>query len=110
MKRSSQHRVQTPQKGLSASGRSPGVRTRSRHRRRSWRTRSMVVRVMRGRLLMGAAVLGKSMPSRRVHQVVPQVVRQTRVVIMQHWTRNRTILRGTRNRHDPGLFQMNTVV
>jgi hypothetical protein len=27
MKRSSQHRVQTPQKGLSASGRSPGVRT-----------------------------------------------------------------------------------
>jgi hypothetical protein len=110
MKRSSQHRVQTPQKGLSASGRSPGVRTRSRHRRRSWRTRSMVVRVMRGRLLMGAAVLGKSMPSRRVHQVVPQVVRQTRVVIMQHWTRNRTILRGTRNRHDTGLFQMNTVV
>jgi hypothetical protein len=70
----------------------------------------MVVRVMRGRLLMGAAVLGQSMPSRRVHQVVPQVVRQTRVVIMQHWTRNRTILRGTRNRHDPGLFQMNTVV
>jgi hypothetical protein len=94
MKRSSQHRVQTPQKGLSASGRSPGVRTRS-----------MVVRVMRGRLLMGAAVLGKSMPSRRVHQVVPQVVRQTRVVIMQHWTRNRTILRGTRNRHDPGSFK-----
>jgi hypothetical protein len=86
MKRSSLHRVQRSQKGRYASGRSPCASTRNLHRRRSWRTRSMAAFVMRGRLLMGAAVVGNSMPSRGVHQVVPQVVPQIRVVIVQDKT------------------------
>ncbi len=129
MKRSSLHRLQTPQRGLYTYGRSHLARIRSLHRRRSWRTRGMAALVMSGLLLMGAAVLGKSMPSRGERHVVPQVVQQTRVVIVQdetlppvlqriaqceshgqHWTRNGTILRGTRNRHDTGLFQINTLV
>jgi hypothetical protein len=89
----------------------------------------MVALVMSGLLLMGAAVLGMSMLSRGAHQVVPQVVQQTRVVSVQdetlppmlqriaqceshgqHWTRNGKLLHGTRNHHDTGLFQIKTVV
>jgi hypothetical protein len=116
MKRSSLHRAQTPRKGRYASGLSAG-------------TRGMVALVLSGLLLIVAAVFGTSMPSKGAHHIVPQVVQQTRVDIVQdetlppvlqriaqceshgqHWIRNRTILRGTRNRHDTGLFQLNTVV
>jgi len=89
----------------------------------------MMALVMSGLLLVGAVVLGTSMPSRGTHQVVPQVVRQTRVVIVKdetlppvlqriaqceshghHWTMNGKVMRGKRNRHDTGLFQINTIV
>jgi len=89
----------------------------------------MMALVMSGLLLVGAVVLGTSMPSRGTHQVVPQVVQQTRVVIVkdetlppvlqriaqceshgQHWTMNGKVMRGKRNRHDTGLFQINTIV
>ena len=129
MKRSSLHRLQTPQKGLYAYGRSHLARLRSLYRRRSWRTRAMVVLVMSGLLLMGAAVFGTSMLSRGAHQVVPQVVQPTGVVIVQdatlppvlqriaqceshgqHWTRHGKLVRGTRNHHDTGLFQINAVI
>jgi len=89
----------------------------------------MMALVMSGLLLVGAVVLGTSMPSRGTHQVVPQVVQQTRVVIVkdetlppvlqriaqceshgQHWTMNGKVVRGKRNRHDTGLFQINTIV
>jgi len=89
----------------------------------------MMALVMSGLLLVGAVVLGTSMPSRGTHQVVSQVVQQTRVVIVkdetlppvlqriaqceshgQHWTMNGKVMRGKRNRHDTGLFQINTIV
>lgn len=129
MKRSSLHRLQTPQRGLYVYGRAYRARLRRRHCTRSWRTRGIVAFGLSGLLLMGVVVLGTSMSSRGTPQVVPQVVQQTRVVIVkdealppvlhriaqceshgQHWTKNGQILRGTRNRHDTGLFQINTVV
>jgi hypothetical protein len=129
MKRSTRHRLQTPQRGLYAYGLSYLAGTRGLHRRRSWRTRGMVALMLSGLLLMGAAVFGTSIPSRGAYKVVPQVVQQTREVMVQdetlppvlqriaqceshgqHWTRHGTILRGTRNRHDTGLFQINTLV
>jgi hypothetical protein len=129
MKRSWLHRLQPPQRGLSAYGRSHRIGTHGLHRRRSYRTRGMMALVMSGLLLVGAVVLGTSMPSRGTHQVVPQVVQQTRVVIFkdetlppvlqriaqceshgQHWTRDGKVMRGKRNRHDTGLFQINTIV
>jgi hypothetical protein len=129
MKRSTLHRLQIPQRGLYAYGLSHSAGTRGLRRRRSWRTRGMVALMMSGLLLMGAAVLGTSMPSRGAHHVVPEVVQHTRVVIVkdetlppvlqriaqceshgQHWTRDGKLLRGTRNRHDTGLFQINVIV
>ena len=129
MKRSSLHHLQTPPRGLYAYSRSHLARLRSLHRSRSWHTRGLVALVMSGLLLMGAAVFGTSMLSRGAHQVVPQGVQPTLVGLVtdetlppvlqriaqceshgQHWTRNGKILRGTRNRHDTGLFQINTIV
>ena len=121
MKRSSLHRLQPPQRGLYAYGRSHRAGTRGLHRRRSYRTRGMMALVMSGLLLVGAVVLGTSMPSRGTHQIVPQVVQQTRAAAVlhflcsrgsagEHWTMNGKVVRGKRNRHDTGLFQINTIV
>jgi hypothetical protein len=129
MKRSARHRLRTPQRGLYAYGMAHPAGSHGFHRRRSWRTRGMVALVMSGLLLMVAAVFGTSTLSRGAPQVVPHLGQQTRVVIVkdetlppvlhriaqcesngQHWTRNGKILRGTRNGHDTGLFQINTVV
>src|SRR5262249_37989172 len=85
--------------------------------------------VMCGLLFMGAITLGMSMPSGGTHRVVPQVVQHSRVVIVkaetlppvlqriaqceshgQHWARNGKVMRGKRNPHDTGLFQINTIV
>ena len=67
MKRPSLHRLQPPQRGLYAYGRSHRAGTRGLHRRRSYRTRGMMALVMSGLLLVGAVVLGTSMPSRGTH-------------------------------------------
>ena len=129
MQRSSLHRSQTPPRGLYVYSRSHLARLRGRHRSRSGRTRALMVLVMSGLLLMGTAILGMSLLPKGAHQVVPQVVQETQVVMVkdetlppvlqriaqcesrgQHWTRHGKLLRGTRNRHDTGLFQINAVV
>jgi hypothetical protein len=74
-------------------------------------------------------VLGKALPSREAPSALPQVVQQTRVVLVkedtlppvmqriaqcesrgQHFTKDGQVVRGKRNPQDTGLFQINAVV
>ena len=73
--------------------------------------------------------MGKAAPLRDEPRLVPEVVQQPAVVVVQeeplppvlqriaqcesrgqHWTRQGKVTHGTRNPHDTGLFQINTVV
>ena len=108
-----------------------GLSQRTRHprRRRSWRTRGMVALVISGILLLVAAILGTALPSRGAPSTISHVVQHTRVILVKddtlppvmqriaqceshnrHFTRAGKVLRGQRNPHDMGRFQINAVV
>jgi len=89
----------------------------------------MVFLMISGMLLIMGAVLGKAVQPREARSTVPYVVQHTRVVIVkddtlppvmqriaqcesrsQHFTKDGKVVRGKRNPHDMGLFQINTVV
>ena len=101
-----------------------------RLRRPVWKWQGgMVCLAMGGMLLILGTVLGKIVPPRAEHRIIPQVVQHTRVIIVQddslppvlqriaqcesrgqHFTRDGQVVRGKQNPHDTGLFQINAVV
>jgi hypothetical protein len=114
---------------LATAGRPPRIGTRRRRRQNAWQKRGLMALVLSGLLLSLGALLGKAVPLRDAHGPVPQVVPQPQVVVVQedplppvlqriaqceswgqHWTRDGKVLRGQRNPHDIGLFQINAVV
>ena len=128
-KQSSLPRRCTYPRALYGSGRS---QRRSTHRfrpTRPWRTHGLIALMLSGLLLSVGVVLGKALPSREVPSALPQVVPQTRVVLVkedtlppvmqriaqcesrgQHFTKEGKVVRGKRNPQDTGLFQINAVV
>jgi hypothetical protein len=129
MKPSPRHRLPTRLQGLYVYGRFPRGGPRGSHRGKGWRTRGMVPLVLRGVLLIVAAVLSQPVPSPGERSPVPQAVYATPVIIVQedtlppvmhriaqcesrgqHWTKQGRVVRGKQNRHDTGLFQINTIV
>jgi len=124
MTRSTLHCLRTHSRVLYPSGRAPRT-----GRRRSWRTRGLLVLVLSGLLLLVAAILGNVGQSQEVHRTVSSVVQPPQIVIVQddtlppvmqriaqcesrgqHVTKHGQVMRGKRNPHDIGLFQINTVV
>jgi hypothetical protein len=94
-----------------------------------WRTRGMAAIVFSGLLLLVAAVLSQPGPSPGERSPILQTVHPAPVVIVQadtlppvmhriaqcesrgqHWTKQGRVVRGKQNRHDTGLFQINTIV
>ena len=128
MKQSTLHRLRKHPRFIYTFGMSQRARTRSL-RRRSWRTHSLVALIVSGLLLSVGVVLGRVAPSQEAHSALPQVVQHTRVVLVrddtlppvmqriaqcesrgQHFTKEGKVVRGRRNSHDTGLFQINAVV
>jgi hypothetical protein len=129
VQRSTRHYLQTPPRGIYAYAISYRGGTHHPHRGRSWRTRGLPALVLSGLLLIVAAVLRQPVPLPRERSPVPQAVQATPVVIVQedtlppvmhriaqcesrgqHWTKQGRVVRGKQNRHDTGLFQINTMV
>jgi len=129
MKRSTLHRLRKHPRVIDASGMSQRAWTRGLRRRRSWQTHSIVALLLSGLLLSVGVVLGRVVPSQGAHSALPQAVQPTRVVIVkddtlppvmqriaqcesrgQHFTKEGKVVRGHRNPHDTGLFQINAVV
>jgi hypothetical protein len=127
--RSMRHRLRTPPRGLSVYGLSSRAGLHHLRRRRTWRIRSMAAIVLSGLLLLVAAVLSQPVPSPGERSPVLQAVLPAPVVIVQadtlppvmhriaqcesrgqHWTQQGRVVRGKQNRHDTGLFQINTIV
>jgi hypothetical protein len=127
--RSTGHRLRTPPRGLSAYGISSRAGLHHLRRRRMWRTRGMAAIVFSGLLLLVAAVLSQPGPSPGERSPILQTVHPAPVVIVQadtlppvmhriaqcesrgqHWTKQGRVVRGKQNRHDTGLFQINTIV
>ena len=113
--------------GLSVYGTSLRGALRGTQRWQRWRPRGWVPLGFSGLLLLGALVLRQPLPSPGAQSPVPQVVHATPVIMVQadalppvlhriaqcesrgqHWTKQGHVVRGTRNRHDLGLFQINT--
>jgi hypothetical protein len=128
-KPSTLHRRRTYPRALYCSGRSQRTGTHGFRRTRSWRTYGLVALMLSGLLLSVGVVLGKALPSREAPSALPQVVQQTRVVLVkedtlppvmqriaqcesrgQHFTKDGKVVRGKRNPQDTGLFQINAVV
>ena len=118
-----------PPRGLSAYGISSRAGLHHLRRRRMWRTRGMAAIVFSGLLLLVAAVLSQPGPSPGERSPILQTVHPAQVVIVQedtlppvmhriaqcesrgqHWTKQGRVVRGKQNRHDTGLFQINTIV
>jgi hypothetical protein len=114
---------------LSVYGTSLRGTLRGTHRWQGWRTRSWVPLGCSGLLLLGAMVLSPPLPSPGAPRPAPQAVHATPVIMVQadalppvlhriaqcesrgqHWTKQGHVVRGQRNRHDIGLFQINTRV
>ena len=127
--RSTRHRLRISPQGLSTYGLSYRAGLHHVRRRRTWRTHSMAALVLSGLLLLVAAVLSQPVPSPEERNPVVQVVPPAPVVIVQedtlppvmhriaycesrgqHWTKQGQVVRGKQNRHDTGLFQINTLV
>jgi hypothetical protein len=128
-KPSTLHRRRTYPRALYCSGRSQRTGTHAFRRTRSWRTHGLVALMLSSLLLSVGVVLGKALPSREAPSALPQVVQQTRVVLVkedtlppvmqriaqcesrgQHFTKDGKVVRGKRNPQDTGLFQINAVV
>ena len=126
--RSTRPCLRTPPRGLSTYGLSY---TELHHVRRTrmWRTRVMAALVLSGLLLLVAAVLSQPVPSPGERRPVRQEGHAAPVMIVQedtlppvmhriaqcesrgqHWTKQGRVVRGTQNRHDTGLFQINSIV
>jgi hypothetical protein len=114
---------------LSVYGTSLRGTLRGTHRWQGWRTRSWVPLGCSGLLLLGAMVLSPPLPSPGAPRPAPQAVHATPVIMVQadalppvlhriaqcesrgqHWTKQGRVVRGTQNRHDTGLFQINSIV
>jgi hypothetical protein len=130
-KRSTQHRLCTPPRGLSTYGLSSraGLNHHRLRRRRWWRTHGMAIIVLIGLPFLAAAVLSQPVPSPGERSPVPQAVHATPVIIVQadtlppvlhriaqcesrgeHFTKDGRVVRGKQHTADLGLFQINTVV
>jgi hypothetical protein len=124
-KPSTLHRRRTYPRALYCSGRSQRTGTHAFRRTRSWRTHGLFALMLSGLLLSVGVVLGKALPSREAPSALPQVVQQTRVVLVkedtlppvmqriaqcesrgQHFTKDGKVVRGKRNPQDTGLFQI----
>lgn len=110
-------------------GRRPRAILYGRRRPRSWRRRVVGALLICGMLLIVSAVLGKARTPRTVDSSSSQMGQHTQVIIVkddtlppvmqriaqcesrgQHFTKDGQVVRGKRNPHDTGLFQINTVV
>jgi len=110
-------------------GRRPRAILYGRRRPRSWRRRVVGALMICCMLLIVSAVLGKARTPRTVDSSSSQMGRHTQVIIVkddtlppvmqriaqcesrgQHFTKDGQVVRGKRNPHDTGLFQINTVV
>ena len=127
--RSTRPRLRIPPTGLSPYGLSYCADLHHVRHRRTWRTRRMAALVLSGLLLLVAAVLSQPVPAPEERTLVLQVVPPAPVVIVQedplppvmhriaqcesrgqHWTKQGQVVRGKQNRHDTGLFQINTLI
>ena len=128
-KQSSLHRRRTHPRALCCSGRSQRTGIHGFRRTRAWRIHGLGALMLSGLLLSVGVVLGKALPSREAPSALPQVVQQTRIVIVkedtlppvmqriaqcesrgQHFTKEGKVVRGKRNPQDTGLFQINAMV
>jgi hypothetical protein len=126
---STRHRLRTPPRGLSAYALSSRAGLHHVRRTSMWRTRGMAALVLSGLLLLVAAVLSQPGPSPGERSPVLQEVHAAPVILVQedtlppvmhriaqcesrsqHWTKQGRVVRGQQNRHDTGLFQINTLV
>ena len=129
MQLSSSHRIWTRPQGLYVYGRSPCAGLRGARRWQRSRTQGMVPLLLGALLLFVAAVFSQDVPPLEERSPVSQAVHPTPVVIVQadtlppvmhriaqcesrgqHWTTQGQVVRGKRNHHDLGLFQINTHV
>jgi len=129
MKHSALHVLRTHMRVRYPHSRRSRIVTRGLRRRRSGCKGSLGFLMISGMLLIIGAVLGKATLPREAHSIVPSVVQHTRVVVVkddtlppvmqriaqcesqnQQFTKDGKVVRGKRNPHDMGLFQINTVV
>jgi len=129
MKHSALHMLRTHMKVRYPRSMRSRIVTRDLRRRRSWWKGGLVSLMISGMLLISGVVLSKAILPRKERSTVPSVVQHTRVVIVkadtlppvmqriaqcesrsQHFTKDGQVVRGKRNPHDMGLFQINTIV
>jgi hypothetical protein len=127
--RSTRHRLRIPPKGLAAYGLSYRAGLHHVRYRRTWRTHSMAAIVLSGLFVLASSILDHHVLSSGERNPVLQAVHPAPVVIVQedtlppvmhriaqcesrgqHWTKQGRVVRGKQNRHDTGLFQINTLV
>ena len=124
MKRSKLYCLRTHSRVLYPSGMAPRAGNK-----RSWGTRGLLALVLSGLLLLAAAILGNAGQSQEAHRTVSYVVQPPRIILVQndtlppvmqriaqcesrgqHVTKQGKVMRGKRNPHDTGLFQINTLI
>ena len=124
-----QQRVPIHPRGFYASRRHDRASTHDLRRRMGWGTRGVAALLMSGLCAIVGSAVGHTVLSGEAYSPVPHVVERTKVVIVKddalppvlqriaqcesrgrHFARDGTVLRGTQNPRDTGLFQINTGV